>query len=80
MDKCKEEIYVEFSLINFYLYFQVTVKEQQEWKIPPCISNWKNARVSQTADMYMCNDFKIYLFLVSGHNTKIRKYKLKTWI
>jgi SNW domain-containing protein 1 len=24
---------------------KVTVKEQQEWKIPPCISNWKNARV-----------------------------------
>ena len=23
---------------------QVTVKEQQEWKIPPCISNWKNPR------------------------------------
>ena len=20
------------------------MKEQQEWKIPPCISNWKNAR------------------------------------
>lgn len=24
--------------------FQVTVKEQQEWKIPPCISNWKNVK------------------------------------
>ena len=23
---------------------QVTVKEQQEWKIPPCISNWKNVK------------------------------------
>ncbi|XP_074643901.1 SNW domain-containing protein 1-like [Tubulanus polymorphus] len=23
---------------------KVTVKEQQEWKIPPCISNWKNQR------------------------------------
>ncbi|CAB1339859.1 unnamed protein product [Coregonus sp. 'balchen'] len=22
----------------------MTVKEQQEWKIPPCISNWKNAK------------------------------------
>jgi SNW domain-containing protein 1 len=21
------------------------VKEQQDWKIPPCISNWKNAKV-----------------------------------
>ena len=29
------------------MYQQVTVKEQQEWKIPPCISNWKNARVRQ---------------------------------
>ncbi|ESO11373.1 hypothetical protein HELRODRAFT_104662 [Helobdella robusta] len=23
---------------------KVTVKEQQEWKIPPCVSNWKNAK------------------------------------
>ncbi|XP_006157174.1 SNW domain-containing protein 1 [Tupaia chinensis] len=23
---------------------KMTVKEQQEWKIPPCISNWKNAK------------------------------------
>lgn len=23
---------------------QVTVKEQQEWRIPPCVSNWKNAK------------------------------------
>lgn len=23
---------------------KVTVKEQQEWKVPPCISNWKNAK------------------------------------
>lgn len=23
---------------------KVTVKDQQEWKIPPCISNWKNAK------------------------------------
>ena len=23
---------------------QVSVKEQQEWKIPPCISNWKNPK------------------------------------
>lgn len=23
---------------------KLTVKEQQEWKIPPCISNWKNAK------------------------------------
>ena len=30
---------------NYFSHFQVTVKEQQEWKIPPCISNWKNAKV-----------------------------------
>ncbi len=24
---------------------KVSVKEQQEWKIPPCISNWKNPKV-----------------------------------
>uniref|UniRef100_A0A3B5AN31 SNW domain-containing protein 1 n=1 Tax=Stegastes partitus TaxID=144197 RepID=A0A3B5AN31_9TELE len=29
---------------NFSLSLQMTVKEQQEWKIPPCISNWKNAK------------------------------------
>merc|ERR1719244_1667809 len=23
---------------------KVTVKEQQDWKIPPCISNWKNQK------------------------------------
>ena len=23
---------------------KVTVQDQQEWKIPPCVSNWKNAR------------------------------------
>ncbi|KAK7597778.1 hypothetical protein V9T40_010003 [Parthenolecanium corni] len=23
---------------------KVTVKEQNEWKIPPCVSNWKNAK------------------------------------
>ncbi|CAF2768547.1 unnamed protein product [Rotaria sp. Silwood2] len=23
---------------------KVTIKEQQNWKIPPCISNWKNAK------------------------------------
>ncbi len=22
----------------------VSAKEQQDWKIPPCISNWKNAK------------------------------------
>lgn len=24
---------------------KTTVKEQLEWKIPPCISNWKNPKV-----------------------------------
>ncbi|CAN0477339.1 unnamed protein product, partial [Scytosiphon promiscuus] len=23
---------------------KVTVQDQQAWKIPPCVSNWKNAR------------------------------------
>ena len=27
---------------------KVTVKEQADWKIPPCISNWKNAKVKWT--------------------------------
>ncbi|KRX66867.1 SNW domain-containing protein 1, partial [Trichinella sp. T9] len=29
---------------HYSLVFTVSVKEQQEWKIPPCISNWKNAK------------------------------------
>lgn len=29
----------------------MTVKEQQEWKIPPCISNWKNAKVVFTQEL-----------------------------
>ena len=35
-----------FVMVLVSILFQVTVKEQQEWKIPPCISNWKNAKVS----------------------------------
>lgn len=23
---------------------KLTIKDQQDWKIPPCISNWKNSR------------------------------------
>uniref|UniRef100_A0A8C9TJY1 SNW domain-containing protein 1 n=1 Tax=Scleropages formosus TaxID=113540 RepID=A0A8C9TJY1_SCLFO len=33
-------VYLKFP----FLEPQMTVKEQQEWKIPPCISNWKNAK------------------------------------
>ena len=36
---------------------KVTVKEQQDWKIPPCISNWKNAKVSvrvRCGDAHVC--------------------------
>lgn len=47
--------YPEYSLIlktsvsSFFNFpficpSQVTVKEQQEWRIPPCVSNWKNAK------------------------------------
>ncbi|PIK61443.1 putative SNW domain-containing protein 1 isoform X2, partial [Apostichopus japonicus] len=31
-------------LMYTFVLLQVTVKEQQEWKIPPCISNWKNQK------------------------------------
>ena len=31
---------------------KVTVKEQQEWKIPPCISNWKNPKVIYVQQLY----------------------------
>lgn len=31
---------------------RVTVKEQKEWKIPPCISNWKNAK-GKTRSFYV---------------------------
>ena len=34
--------------------FKVTVKEQQDWKIPPCISNWKNAKVLIILHIVMC--------------------------
>ena len=27
-----------------FFSLQVTVKEQQEWRIPPCVSNWKNPK------------------------------------
>lgn len=27
----------------------ITVQDQQNWKIPPCISNWKNPKVSNRA-------------------------------
>lgn len=27
----------------------ITVKDQQDWKIPPCISNWKNPKVRGNA-------------------------------
>ena len=30
---------------------KVTVKEQQEWKIPPCVSNWKNTKVRLAYDL-----------------------------
>ena len=33
---------------------KVSVKEQQEWKIPPCISNWKNPKVSASLSVNIC--------------------------
>ena len=33
---------------------KVSVKEQQEWKIPPCISNWKNPKVSASFSVNFC--------------------------
>lgn len=35
----------------------MTVKEQQEWKIPPCISNWKNAKV---INLSSCQPLMLY--------------------
>lgn len=32
----------------------LTVKDQQDWKIPPCISNWKNAKVGGGGACGMC--------------------------
>uniref|UniRef100_A0A3B4C6R9 SNW domain-containing protein 1 n=1 Tax=Pygocentrus nattereri TaxID=42514 RepID=A0A3B4C6R9_PYGNA len=32
------------ALIVFEHTIKLTASEQQEWKIPPCISNWKNAK------------------------------------
>lgn len=38
------------------------MKEQQEWKIPPCISNWKNPKVSrmQRVDWFIVVAFQGY--------------------
>lgn len=44
-------------------HFQVTVKEQQEWKIPPCISNWKNAKVIITDRTKLTHSSVWLLFL-----------------
>lgn len=50
----------------------MTVKEQQEWKIPPCISNWKNAKViiidrkKKTCSHLSLVNFSVgFLFLVN---------------
>ena len=39
-----EMLVIQLNLLVIKPHLKVTVKEQQEWKIPPCISNWKNAR------------------------------------
>lgn len=38
----------------------MTVKEQQEWKIPPCISNWKNAKVF----VFLFNFYILHKYLI----------------
>ncbi len=41
--------FLSFFLFFFFCFWvgcsaQVTAKEQSEWTIPPCVSNWKNAK------------------------------------
>lgn len=48
---------------------KVTVKEQKEWKIPPCISNWKNAKVSR--------NFSSILYLNRVYFATLREVTLK---
>jgi len=59
---------------------KVTVKEQQEWKIPPCISNWKNAKVyilfcyfvqSFRFGLQYQDEMKPVLFFQLNHFTKL---------
>ncbi|PIK54757.1 putative SNW domain-containing protein 1 isoform X2 [Apostichopus japonicus] len=38
---------------------KVTVKEQQEWKIPPCISNWKNQKAREAVEMRASMERKV---------------------
>jgi hypothetical protein len=47
----------------------VTVKEQQEWKIPPNISNWKNAKVNKG----FCQWYKISSRIVSTARPVLRE-------
>lgn len=42
----------------------MTVKEQQEWKIPPCISNWKNAKV--LSEIYQAENLQ-HFCMISLH-------------
>jgi len=41
---------------------KVSVKEQQEWKIPPCISNWKNPKVSYLG--YIIVTYYFFIFFI----------------
>lgn len=41
---------------------RVTVREQKEWKIPPCISNWKNAKGKHTTVAYKSYNSLVWRF------------------
>ena len=48
----------------------MTVKEQQEWKIPPCISNWKNQKVR----------FENYMYSAINTTVESSSVRVKIWI
>lgn len=53
---------------------RVTVKEQKEWKIPPCISNWKNAKgISKSKFCYLNIHIYICITIFLGYTVPLDK-------
>ncbi|KAL7992591.1 hypothetical protein Chor_016847 [Crotalus horridus] len=56
---------------------KMTVKEQQEWKIPPCISNWKNAKAREAVEMRAQVERKMAQKEKEKHEEKLREMAQK---
>ena len=50
------------------------MKEQQEWKIPPCISNWKNPKVHTQfiRKSWLCTTF-LLISVAQGYTIPLDK-------